>query len=357
MSTLCRYLGLNEVPQLNNDQAWSLLLDGKASLQLADGLELRRVRVMDDYRIELLGFSSGMRERLKAYGLTHEIIAWKLRFFVPVGPDGPPYPRPADRAPSPRRGHRPRRRVTEMMMMTRSSIADLARDLTRHAEAVCRHYLSNGRRQGRYWLVGDLDNASGRSLYVRLFGPDFGKGAAEWTDAATGGHGDLLDLIRHNLGLSDVHQAAAEARRFLSLPQAHEHVPHMTNSPAKQTDAAKRLAAKRLWAMSGPLLGTHAAAYLEERGIVDLTGTETSLRFHPACFYRHEDGTRSTLPAMIAAVTNESFAIHGVHRTWLDPSQPSKADVEHPRRAMGALFGKRRALRLRSAKPRRHRRR
>jgi hypothetical protein len=91
--------------------------------------------------------------------------------------------------------------------------------------------------------------------------------------------------------------------------------------------------------MSGPLLGTHAAAYLEERGIVDLAGTETSLRFHPACFYRHEDGTRSTLPAMIAAVTNESFAIHGVLRTWLDPSQPAKADVEHPRRAMGALLG------------------
>ncbi len=30
-----------------------------------------------------------MRERLKAYGLTHEIISWKLRFFVPVGADAP----------------------------------------------------------------------------------------------------------------------------------------------------------------------------------------------------------------------------------------------------------------------------
>jgi hypothetical protein len=32
--------------------------------------------------------------------------------------------------------------------------ADLAHRLARDAEAVCRHYLSSGRREGRYWLVG-----------------------------------------------------------------------------------------------------------------------------------------------------------------------------------------------------------
>ena len=105
-------------------------------------------------------------------------------------------------------------------MFPSRSIADLARQLAQHAEAVCRYYLSNGRRQGRYWLVGDVDNAPGRSLYVRLFGPETGKGAAgKWTDAATGSHGDLLDLIRHNQRLADVHEAAAEARRFFSLPE------------------------------------------------------------------------------------------------------------------------------------------
>jgi hypothetical protein len=76
------------------------------------------------------------------------------------------------------------------------SAAELARRLAREAEAVCRHYLSSGRREGRYWLVGDADNTPGRSLYVRLRGSDSGKGAAgKWTDAATGEHGDLLDLI------------------------------------------------------------------------------------------------------------------------------------------------------------------
>ena len=63
------------------------------------------------------------------------------------------------------------------------SIADLARRLARDAEAVCQHYLSNGRRCGRYWMVGDLDNNPGRSLYVRLHGSESGKGAAgKWTE-------------------------------------------------------------------------------------------------------------------------------------------------------------------------------
>jgi hypothetical protein len=34
--------------------------------------------------------------------------------------------------------------------------SELARRLAQHAEAVCRRYLSNGRREGRYWLVGDI---------------------------------------------------------------------------------------------------------------------------------------------------------------------------------------------------------
>ena len=49
-----------------------------------------------------------------------------------------------------------------------SQAADLARCLARDAEAVCRRYLSNGRRQGRYWVVGDVANTPGRSLFVRL---------------------------------------------------------------------------------------------------------------------------------------------------------------------------------------------
>ena len=97
---------------------------------------------------------------------------------------------------------------------------ELACRLAREAQAVCRHYLSNGRREGRYWLVGDVRNTPGRSMFVRLKGPDFGKGAAgRWTDAATGEHGDLLDVIRESCGLVRFHDVVDEARRFLALPR------------------------------------------------------------------------------------------------------------------------------------------
>ena len=68
--------------------ALAALLDGKTILDLAEGLQLRRVRVMGANRIELTGFIDAMRERLTAYGLFHEIISWKLRMFVPTDAAG-----------------------------------------------------------------------------------------------------------------------------------------------------------------------------------------------------------------------------------------------------------------------------
>jgi hypothetical protein len=96
-----------------------------------------------------------------------------------------------------------------------SRASDLARGLGARAEAVCRHYLSNGRRQGRYWIVGDVHNTPGGSLYVRLTGDR----AGQWTDAATSEHGDLLDLIALNRGL-DFRATLDEARHFLGQRSA-----------------------------------------------------------------------------------------------------------------------------------------
>ena len=60
-----------------------------------------------------------------------------------------------------------------------SSAAGIAAALGLQAEAVCRRYLPHGRRQGRYWVAGDLDAARGRSLFVRLRGPGV---PGKWTE-------------------------------------------------------------------------------------------------------------------------------------------------------------------------------
>lgn len=213
---------------------------------------------------------------------------------------------------------------------------DLSRRLADRAEAVCRHYLSNGRREGRYWLVGDIRNTPGRSLFVRLQASAKGP-AGKWTDAATGEHGDLLDIIRGSLGLTDFADLAEEARTFLSLPHP-EPEPEAPRRRAMPAPSGSVEAARRLFAMSQPIAGTIAETYLRRRGISLLHGT-ANLRFHPRCYYKPDDGPTEAWPAMIAAVTDLTGRITGVHRTWLVPDGTDKAPVDTPRKAMGNLLG------------------
>src|SRR5229473_2788320 len=219
-----------------------------------------------------------------------------------------------------------------------SQAAELAQRLARSAEAVCRYYLSNGHREGRYWIVGDVANTPGRSLYVRLYGPLYGKGAAgKWTDAATGQHGDLLDLIALSCGLDHLADVLIEARRFLGLAQPTLIAPR-PEPPDGLPDAARRLLVT-----SYPLAGTIAEAYLRSRGIA-ITPDLRPLRFHPRCFYRITDEATGAnryevWPVLLATVTHREGKVTGVHRTWLDPSGRDKAAVSSPRRALGELAG------------------
>lgn len=59
-----------------------------------------------------------------------------------------------------------------------SETEEVIRALAENAENVCRAYLPAGRREGSYWIVGDLQNNPGRSLFVRLTGSASGPGAA-----------------------------------------------------------------------------------------------------------------------------------------------------------------------------------
>jgi Toprim domain len=272
-------------------------------------------------------------------------------------------------------------------------ISDVVERLAVDAEAVCKCYLPNGRRQGRYWQVGDVHGAPGRSLYVRL--KPSGTGAAgKWTDAATGEHGDLLDIIRISRGLRSFPDAIAEAQRFLGMPIAekiHGERRIQRNSSCPKASGYRRQepgthqrdsyalvapdpgnpflldldlinAARRLFMTSVPIHDTLAETYLHRRGISELTGLD-ALRFHQGCLYREDDDTdrhcahhnrpdtsvEFSGPALITAVSDADGWVTGVQRTWLDSEalmsdaplglHLGKAALSSPRRALGALLG------------------
>ena len=116
----------------------------------------------------------------------------------------------------------------------------------------------------------------GRSLFVRLAPPGI---PGKFTDAATGEHGDLLDLIRLATGAHSLREALAEARRFLAQPVA------PASSGPDTYDRAQ--AARNLWDRCRPIHGTHAEAYLVARGHSPLpvpgTAVPSRLTLPPRC--------------------------------------------------------------------------
>jgi hypothetical protein len=83
-------LGVTGAPALSAKDAWRAVYERGAVLDLAGALQVRRSVVMSRCRVELTGFTDGMVAQLKALGLVSEIIAWRLRLFVPTAEDRGP---------------------------------------------------------------------------------------------------------------------------------------------------------------------------------------------------------------------------------------------------------------------------
>jgi len=199
--------------------------------------------------------------------------------------------------------------------------SELSHRLGLNAEAVCRHYLSNGRKAGRYWQVGNAQNEKGKSLFVRLAGPGV---VGKFNDPALDQHGDLLDVIQMSRGLPDLRSAMTEAERFLGCTPEPPPRPASTGRKSSNTDIAKRL-----YAAGRPLAGTLGEAYLNKRGITLRDGME-SLRFHPRAWF----DANAYRPAIFAAVRDNAVNITGINRMFLDEN----ANLIE-RRALGELHG------------------
>jgi hypothetical protein len=208
------------------------------------------------------------------------------------------------------------------------TVSDLAGRLAEHAEAVCRHYLSHGHRAGRYWIVGDVHNTPGRSLYVRLQGPPIGRGAAgRWVDAATNEHGDLLDLIVANRGFDGVGQALDEARRFLGLapvrpePRARGPMRLLPLAPFART--VQRLASPASW----PALATNPCRPLPGRDRWRPPGDCSRCPSHSPAPSPAPTCGRAGLPCHVASPRFASIRAVGIGpgRTILSPGvQPGR---------------------------------
>ena len=141
------------------------------------------------------------------------------------------------------------------------------------------------------------------------------------------GAGDGFKLLHMVKGWS-FKQAALEVEAVVSTVQAGAARP-------VQSDAAKVEACRRLWRESRAVaVGDPVGAYLLRRTGIDTV--PACIRFHPALPYRHDDGSTTRHPAMIARVQDADGNGVAIHRTYLTDCG-EKADVPTVKKITGSL--------------------
>ena len=234
------------------------------------------------------------------------------------------------------------------MTATLPTASDLSAALASRVDDVVPTLLPNARRAGGYWIVGGTSGEMGKSLYVHRNGPRAGK----WDDAATGEHGDLLDLAGAVLG-TDLKGALAWARSHLGIEPGSLKRSKPTPTPRpdhrqrveQDDDDRRRIAmALEMWKSAKPATGSLVQVYLQTRGII--IPIPPTIRYAPAL--RHGP-TGLDLPAMVCAVQAPDRRITAIHRTFLGADGRTKAPVSPDKMTLGCCAGA--AIRLGPAGP------
>jgi len=135
------------------------------------------------------------------------------------------------------------------------SIKTVAQQLSDQVETVAKMLLPNGKREGQYWVAGDVNGSEGKSLRVYLSGTKRGL----WADFAVDNkHRDLVDLWEQTKGIKKS-EAIKEAKDYLGIVD-----PAPVKSGMRQLNSEynKRLV-KRLSENAG------AMQYLKDRQLGD----------------------------------------------------------------------------------------
>lgn len=216
--------------------------------------------------------------------------------------------------------------------------------------------------KGLYFTLnpGRVDKSVG-SFCVRMTGAK----AGNWNDYATGGHGDILDLLALAIGKPDDMKAGfAEALLYLGLETESPEAKRLRENRAAQARKQREIAAKNdkaervrkarqahgLW-LSGQekLRGTPVDQYLRQARGIDLSALgrqPRALRFHPSVYYHHMDKKTGEVvegqwPAMLATITDARGNPAAVHRTWLSCTDGrwDKAPLPATKKVLGDYAG------------------
>jgi putative DNA primase/helicase len=197
------------------------------------------------------------------------------------------------------------------------------------AEAWVPRYFPNGRRVGDDWRLANINGAPPRkngSCVIALKG----ERAGDWHDFDGDHGGGPLTTLGHGAGLSG-HEllvlAATEVGQEAVTSRA-----RTKGSRQSSEDVEREIA--RILAKAVPIAGTGAERYLAERGlnvpnIPDLLFNDDLTHWE----------TKRGFPGMVAIVRDSAGAQIALHRTYLDPQQPAKADVSPARKTLGRVGG------------------
>lgn len=244
--------------------------------------------------------------------------------------------------------------------------AEVVERINAQAADLCAELLPNGHRRGNKWKFSGIpDNGQSESAWCELSGPKIGR----WRDAGNAAfgeeRGDMIDLLRLKLGLSE-RDAFEEARKRLGLASGPRTKVSQEEKQRRAAEAKRRAeererahekerqdkakGAKAMWLSAAPIAGTGGDHYLRSRGLLPGPSGQWpgSFRFMDLLWH---DPTRRKHPALVACVYSPRGPYMGTHRIYLErfldgwrgihvPADLTKAERNgYRKRILGTMWG------------------